>query len=128
MALKSGKDGRVEINGEAAAAITSWRLRTSATSVEYYSSASSGWTARVPGPKDSRGEIEFQLDFSNPIFAQLEEGSLVTLRLYLDCTRFYSVPSMIESLDLDPVDIDQGRTVGGKATFLGTGPITKPVF
>jgi hypothetical protein len=128
MALKSGKDGRVEIDGEVAAAITSWRLRTSATSVEYFSSASNGWKTRVPGSKDSRGEIEFQLDFESPVVEHLDEGTMVTLRLYLDRTRFYSVPSMIETLDLEPVDIDQGRTIGGKATFVGTGPVTKPVF
>jgi len=128
MAIKSGKDGRVEIDGQYVAAITSWQLRLFATSLVYHSSASGGWKSRLPGPKDSHGEIGFQLDFDNPIVEQLEEGSLVTLQLYLDRTRFYSVPSMIESLDLDPIDIDQGKTIGGKATFLGTGPVTRPLF
>ncbi|MCA9246857.1 MAG: hypothetical protein KDA42_07065 [Planctomycetales bacterium] len=128
MALKSGKDGRVEVDGAQVAAITSWRLRTSATALEYFSSATNGWKSRLPGPKDSRGEIEFQLDFDNPLTEKIEEGALVTLRLFLDRTRFYSVPCMIESLDWEPVDIDRGTTIAGKATFLGAGPVTKPVF
>ena len=128
MALKSGKDGHIEVDGAPVAAITSWRLATISSSFEYFSSATNGWKARLPGTKDSRGEIRFQLDFSDPILETLEEGALVTLRLFLDATRFYLVPCMIESLDLDPVDIDQGATISGKASFLGNGPVTKPVF
>ncbi len=128
MATKSGKDGRVEIGPTAVASITAWQLTIQASSLAYTSSATGGAVARLPGAKDARGSIVFQLDFTSPITESLEEGTLVTLKLYLDRTRFYTVPAVIDAIEFEPIDVVMGDPIGGKIIFSGAGPITSPVF
>lgn len=128
MATKSGKDGKVLIDSTALAAITHWSLRTVSHNPAHASSATGGVKTRSPGVKDSSGTIRFKLDFSDPITSQFVEGSLVTLKLYLDATRFYTVPAIIDALEFADIDIDDGRTIGGVATFSGTGPVVLPTY
>ena len=128
MATKSGKDGKVMIGSTTLASITHWKLRTFAQNPAHASSATGGVKTRNPGVKDASGEISFLLDFTDPITDQLEEGALVTLKLYLDATKFYSVPAIIDAIEFSDVDMDDGRTIGGTAKFSGTGPVVKPVY
>lgn len=128
MATKSGKDGKVLIGATPLASITHWSFRTFANNPAHASSATGGVKTRDPGVKDASGEVTFLLDFTDPITDQLEEGALVTLKLYLDATRFYSVPAIIDVIEFADIDIDDGRTIGGTAKFSGTGPIVKPVY
>jgi hypothetical protein len=51
----------------------------------------------------------------------------VTLLLYLDAVRFYSVPALIESIHMQ-VEIDGGDLVGGQAEFSTSGVWTKPTY
>lgn len=128
MATKSGKDGQVLIGSTPLASITHWNLRTFAQNPAHASSATGGVKTRNPGVKDSAGEVTFLLDFTDPITDQLEEGAMVTLKLYLDATHFYSVPAIIDAIEFADIDIDDGRTIGGTAKFSGTGPVVKPVY
>ena len=89
MATKSGKDGKVLVGTTELASITHWSLQTVSHNPAHASSATGGVKTRNPGVKDSSGTIRFKLDFTDPITGQFVEGSLVTLKLYLDAARFY---------------------------------------
>ena len=128
MATKSGKDGQVLIGSTPLAAITHWSLRTTAHNPAHASSATAGAKTRDPGVRDSSGSLRFLLDFTRPITEQFVEGSRVTLKLYLDQVRFYTVPAIIDAVEFADVDIDDGRTIGGRAFFSGTGPVTLPNY
>src|SRR5262245_22728997 len=110
MSLETGDDGKVVIGGTPLADITAGSLETAARSVSYASSASGGFRRRLPGVKEGRGQIRFQMDVANPLTNQFDEGTAVTLLLYLDATRFYTVPAVIDSLRID-VDIDGGELI-----------------
>jgi len=128
MATLSGKDGKVEIGGTELAHIHSWQLTTSSNNPARATSGTSGWKTRTAGVKDSSGSISFTLDDADPITDDFDEGSAVTLKLYLDDTRFYTVPAIIDEIAWDDVDINDGEFIGGTASFSGTAAITKPTY
>ena len=127
MSLLTGDNGKVLIGAEAIADVTRWSLRTFVETGTYASSASAGFRKAHQGNRQGRGQIEFRLDPANPITGDFEEGSAVTLLLYLDAARFYSVPAVIESLEMI-VNVDGGDLVGGKAEFVTNGAWTKPTY
>jgi hypothetical protein len=127
MSLETGDDGQVLIGSTPLADITAWSLETVTRAVAYASSATGGFRKRLPGVKDGRGRIQFMLDVASPLTNQLDEGSAVTLLLYLDATRFYTVPAVIDALRIE-VDIDGGKLIGGQAEFSTNGAWTKPAY
>ena len=127
MALETGDDGKVMIGGTALADITEWSFETTARSVAYASSATLGYRKRIAGAKEGRGRIAFKLNVDEAITNQFDEGSEVTLRLYLDATRFYTVPAVIDNVAMG-VEIDGGALVGGTAAFSTNGAWTKPSY
>jgi hypothetical protein len=127
MSLETGDDGKVLIGGTPLADIAAWSLETTTRSVAYASSATGGFRKRLPGVKEGRGRIQFKLDVTSPITNSINEGSAVTLLLYLDATRFYTVPAVIESLQVE-VAIDGGQLIGGQAEFSTDGAWTKPTY
>lgn len=127
MATISGKDGKIEIDSTQLADITSWTLNTTSNNAAYASSSTSGYKKRVPGVKDGSGSVQGKLDISDPITDDFEEGSAVTLKLYIDATRFYSVPAVIDSLAID-VDIDNGDVVPFTANYSTDGAWSKPTY
>ena len=79
---------------------------------------------RVPreGPLDPLQAIE--------AFARaVERGEpwYPALLLYIDATRFYSVPAIIDSINFE-VDIDTGEVVGWTADYSADGAWTKPTY
>jgi hypothetical protein len=127
MSMQTGDDGKVMIGGVELAEITAWSFETTARSVAYASSATAGYRKRLTGAKEGRGAIAFKLNLTDPLTNYLNEGSQVTLLLYIDSTRFYSVPAVIDSLEMT-VDIDRGELIGGKAEFSTNGAWTKPSY
>jgi hypothetical protein len=127
MATISGKNGRIKIGSTTLADITLWQLVTRAGNPAYASSATQGWKTRREGVRDASGTVRFKLDLADPITDDFDEGDPVTLLLYLDATRFYTVPAIIDSLAWE-VDINDGDVIGGVAEFSATGPITKPTY
>ncbi len=127
MATISGKDGKVKIGSATLADITHWTLRTQATLSAYASSATAGFRKRVAGIKDGSGSLAGKLDPGDPISDDFDEGAAVTLLLYIDPTHFYTVPALIESLQLE-VDIDRGEVIGWRADFSTSGAWTKPDY
>jgi len=127
MATISGKNGRVMIGATQLAEITDWTFQTSSVNHAYASSSTGGYRKRVPGVKDGAGNIGFKLDPASPITNNLDEGSSVTLLLYLDAAQFYTVPAVIDAIHL-AVDISSGDVLGGTATFSANGAWTKPTY
>jgi hypothetical protein len=127
MATISGKDGKVLIGSTPLAEITDWTFHTTSVNHAYASSSTGGYRQRVPGVKDAAGNIGFKLDPTNPITDDFDEGSAVTLLLYLDATHFYTVPAVIDTIQL-AVDISSGDVLGGTAMFSASGAWTKPSY
>ncbi len=127
MGLITGDEGKVLAGGVAIADITGWTFRTTVARRNYSSSATNGHERQLPGANSGRGAFSFQLDVANPLTDQLEEGSSVTLRLYVDATRYYSVPALIEALEMR-VDVNGDKLVGGDAEFAADGAWTKPSY
>lgn len=125
MACLSGKSGKIAKGAVLLADITRWRFTTTADNVSYASSATGGYRRQIPGAKHGRGAIAFQLNPLDAITQQLAEGDAVTLLLYVDATRYYSVPAVIETMSLT-VDVSTGDPVGGQAEFATDGAWVEP--
>jgi hypothetical protein len=127
MATISGKNGKVLVDSTTLAEITDWTFHTTSVNHAYASSSTGGYRRRVPGVKDGAGSIGFKLDVADPVTDDFDEGSAVTLLLYIDATHFYSVPAIIDSIQL-AVDISSGDVLGGTAQFSASGAWTKPSY
>lgn len=128
MAVFSGKDGKVLIGAVTLASITKWTFNTEANTDRFAHSGSSGYKVTVAGSLMGDGTIEGKVDAADPITDDFTEGSGVTLLLYLDATRFYSVPSIIKRLQYGEVDIDNGVAVPWNASFETNGAWTLPTY
>jgi hypothetical protein len=125
MATFSGKDGKILIGSTTLAEITGWTLTTSSNNPAYASSATAGHKTRRGGVKDFTGSIQAKIDPADPLTNDFDEGSMVTLLLYLNATDFFTCPSIIDSLEWN-VDINDGDVVGVTAQFSATAAPTKP--
>ena len=74
------------------------------TGVNYASSATGGYRRQLPGSKEAKGRFEFVLCTTDVVTNQLSEGDVVVLKLHVDDGNFYSVPAIVESVQLD-VDV-----------------------
>jgi hypothetical protein len=127
MSTISGKDGKVLIGAAALADITRWTFNATSVNPAYASSSTAGFRRRVAGIKEGAGRIAFKLDPADPISDSLNEGDQVTLLLHLDATHFYTVPAIVDALELE-VDISSGDVLGGTANFSSNGAWTKPDY
>jgi len=127
MATISGKDGKVLIGAVALADITRWTFNATSANPAYASSSTAGYRRRVAGIKEGAGRIAFKLDPADPISDDLNEGDAVTLLLYVDATHFYTVPALVDALELE-VDISSGDVLGGTASFSTNGAWTRPNY
>lgn len=127
MATFSGKDGKVLSGAGLLADITHWRLKTIAKNVAYASSATGGHKKRLPGVKDAQGSFTFRLNAADAVTGQLDVGDVVTLKLYVDATNLFSVPAIINAVEVE-TDISSGKVVGGAVEFSADGAWTDPSF
>lgn len=125
MAGQSGKDGKVLAGATQLAEITKWTFNPKSNNPAWASSDSAGYKKRVAGVKDGGGSIEGKFDSSSKFYTLVAEGDEVTLKLYLDATRYYSVPAIIDDYSLT-VDMDTGDVVGWSANFSTNGAWTEP--
>jgi len=115
MATISGKDGKVKIGPASVAEITRWSFTSTSSNQALVTSSTGGFRKRIAGVKDASGSIAFRLDPGDPITNDFDEGDRVTLLLHIDAARYYSVPAIIDRINLE-VDIDSGDVVGGTWT------------
>jgi hypothetical protein len=126
MAGISGKDGSVLVASTPVAEITKWTFNAKSNNPAWASSDSAGYKKRVAGVKDGSGSIEMKYDPSNSFLAQADVGTSATLKLYINATKFFSVPAIFDSYDFE-VDLDDGDVVGVSADFSANGAWTNPV-
>ena len=107
MAVESGKDGKIMIGGSDIGDIKNWKFTRNANNKSYASSRTAGHTKVVKGVKSGTVSFELVLDPDDPIEDRINEGDDVTLLLYRDASRYWSVPVRIESMD-DSVNIEEG--------------------
>ena len=119
----SGKDGKVTVNATDIGDVTKWTLDESSNNPAYASNSTSGSKKRVAGVKDSSGTIEYELDTAAA--EPLTVGATATLKLYINATKYYSVPAIIDSIGT-VCDVDTGAIVAHSAKFSGNGAITPP--
>ncbi len=122
----SGKDGDVKIGSTQIAEITKWGFNPKANVPKYASNKTGGYKAAVAGIKDGSGSLEGKWDPAIPATTVIAPGTSVTLKLYINATQFWSVPSIIEGFKHD-VDLDTGEIVSWSADFQTNGAWTDPV-
>ena len=130
MATFSGKDGLVKIGGNAIAEITSWTMTVTSNNPSHASSSTGGGKTRNAGVEDFSGSIDYKIDATDPQSAEASSafrpGGKVTLELYLNAIDFFSAPSILDDQTWGEVDVDEGETVPGSATFSRTGTLVYP--
>ena len=128
MAGFSGQNGKVVAGSTTLAQITKWAWDTEANVTEYASSSAAGYKVAIPGVKHGAGSVEFMLDDTTPPFlaaTAIKAGESVTLKLYEDGTRFWTVPAVIKSEHFE-TDINDGPPVSGNFSFVANGQWTYP--
>lgn len=122
MALLSGKDGTLFVDGLEATAVTNWRLLQRNNAKTYTANDTGGWRRRVEGVHDCRGQ--FQLIVADSGRVPVRAGQAVALRLNLDASgaNFYEVPARIKTVRL-AVEISESTLVPLVVTFAGNGPV-----
>lgn len=123
MAVICGKDGDVKIGGVQLPEITKWTFKPQVTSVEYSSNKTGGFKRSVCGARSATGTLEGKWDDTDPITSHFQDGSSVTLGLYLTATHFINCPALIKSLDIE-VDIDASSIISWSAEFNSDGAYT----
>jgi hypothetical protein len=121
----SGKGGKAQIGSTDISEITKWSFNPTSNNSAWASSDTSGYKKRVAGVKDGSGSIEGVFDEEDEIYLTFEPGDSITLKLYIDASKYYSVPSLIDSFSIE-VDLNDGEVVGWSADFSINGAWTKP--
>jgi hypothetical protein len=107
MAVPSTICGKVTLGSSDFAHITSWRFSKSGNVQTYTSSSGAGHQLTLPGQLS--GEVSFDAiyDPADDLYDRIRPNDQVTLLLYVDATRYHSVPCRINDMD-DEVNIAEG--------------------
>jgi len=124
MAGISGIKGKVSVGGDLAE-ITGWTFNPTSNNPSWASVTNDGYKTRVAGAKDGTGSCQGKYDPGNSVITTLGVGKKVTMLLYIDDTRSYSVPAIIDSFEIE-VDADDGEAVGWSCDFSTRGKWTDP--
>jgi exosome complex RNA-binding protein Rrp4 len=125
MAVESGKTGKIVIGSSDVTDIKNWKFDRSSNVKTYASSSTAGYQKAVAANKSGTVSFEAVIDQSTSINSILNVGDLVTLKLYRNASKYWTVPCRIESMS-DDVNIEEGEppTVSVEASTHGTW--TKP--
>jgi len=100
MAILRGKDGKILADGVELAEIVSWTFQTRSVGIVYSSSATGGYRRRLPGARQGTGRFEFKINPAALVTDSLQEGSEITLQLFLNASLHYLVPAVIDELNV----------------------------
>lgn len=120
----SGRLGKVEFGaGPTILGVSKWSLKKMVKIIE--APNTSDGMKRVLGLSDAEGTVEGPVDTAADLSGSLDEGDIVTLKLYTDGTKFYSLSAIIE-------DIEFTSEIEGLYEFklsfkLASGTVTVPV-
>jgi hypothetical protein len=100
MAAIHGKDGKVKIGANAGVSITAWRIDRLGSDLHDISPLQDTWKTLQDGQRSASGAIQCNWDQadSNVQGAMLTAatgGSTVTLLLYVNATKYFSIPAYI---------------------------------
>lgn len=126
MAVFSGCAGKVLADDDELAHVRRWSFTWAVEPRSYSSSSTNCVKQRIAGPKDvTGGRVEVYVDDSDPLEGDVMIGDLVTLKLYENATRFWTITNaMIVSIE-PGADIEEGNNVGATMNFEG-GTVTIP--
>lgn len=125
MAVRSSKNGNAKWDDEDVPESRGWTLTKASDNKPYASSDSAGVIKRVPGHKDSSGSVRSYLDAGTDLEGIYVEGDIGTFKLYEDATRFWTVPAIIDSVEVTD-EIEDGAIIEVTTSFSGNGAITAP--
>lgn len=123
----SGKDGTVKIGSTDVCEIRNWKFNPKSNNPKYASNKTSGYKRTVAGVKEATGSMSGAWDNANDFLAVVDVGTDVTLKLYTNTTKFFSVPAVIDDVSVN-VDVDNGEIVGWDANFSSNGAWTNPTL
>jgi hypothetical protein len=120
MTVESGKLGKIMIGASSLREIKNWKFDRSGNVKAYTTSSTSGYQKTVPGQFSGTVSFEMVVDPADPPESEINEGDSLTLLLYRNATKYYSVPIIIDSMS-DDVNIEEGEppTVSVEATTNG---------
>ncbi len=118
----SGRLGKVE-HGVNVLGVSKWTIKKMVKIIEAPNTTDG--MKRVLGLKDAEGSVEGPVDTDNDISGDLVEGDVVTLKLYTDGTKFYSLSAIIE--DLEFTSEVEGLYEYKFSYKLASGVVTVPV-
>lgn len=119
----SGQYGAVKIGSSCVAEANKWTLDKEATLHEFAtcSTPADGGMGVLAGRKKHSGSAEGLFDPTDPIENYFDEGDTVTLKLYVNATKYYQGSAVIEKLTIGDVDIQDGAPVPWSMTFKANG-------
>jgi hypothetical protein len=122
MAVLSGKNGTIHLDGSPIAPVSNWRLAVTSSNVDYVANDTGGWKCRAPGPRDSSGSFQLKVDDGGQ--CPVAKGDAVTLDLHVDQTgdNYYSAAAIIDKIEVE-VDIGAGKIVAYAVEFSGNGAV-----
>ena len=121
----SGKDGDVKIGTTSINEIKKWSFNPKVNTQRYASNKTGGYKCTIPGTKEATGTLSGVYTATNSHINVIDVGTMVTLKLYITATLYFSVPAVITDYKLD-VDLDNGEIVGWEASFESDGAWTNP--
>lgn len=121
----SGKDGTVKIGSTDICEVRNWKFNPKSNNPKYASNKTSGYKRTVAGVKEATGSISGAWDNANDFLAVIDVGTGVTLLLYTNTTKFFSVPAVIDDVSVN-VDVDNGEIVSWDSNFSSNGQWTNP--
>ena len=121
----SGKDGKVLMGATVIGNCKKIALSTKSNNPQFAHESSDGYKVSVAGVKSGSLSFDLVLDTQAAAYNLIDVGDAVTLKIYEDDTRFWSIPCRIDDID-ENIDIDGGGevTLGYKAST--NGAWTKP--
>lgn len=125
MATFSGKNGKVFVDPSDLTDCQNWTLNLESNNPEFGGTANAGHKTSVDGVKRSSGSFELKVDKEDPVYDRIKPGQAVTLELYEDATRKWSVPARIENIELTS-DQDEGEAFSASVSFSPRGAWTYP--
>ena len=123
MAVLSGKNGTLHLNGAQVAPVSNWRLAVTSNNPNYAANDTGGWKQRAAGVRDSSGSFEVKVDGGG--HCPVAEGDSAALELHIDAPATTTTPSaaIIDKIEVN-VDISAGKIVAYLIDFSGNGPVT----
>lgn len=125
MSVISGINGTLHVGASELLEVQEWKLTRKVAGQQYASNNTNGFKKAVAGVKSGTVEFKGIYDPSIPPDDFFDVGDLVTVKGYVDATNFYTIPMLVEELDLT-VDFDEGKIVEWSAKGPTNGAWTEP--